>query len=341
MKNVLPTNPFLINIKKLKNVKQTMTFDPNVDFSKQRKAISQKFWELIKMPEPLTNPVPVAPKVDTSDPRFDEIRFLIETEPGFYIPAHFVYPKNLTDKVPLVICLQGHSPGMHVSLAREPYPSKTPITVDGDRDFCIQAVSRGYAALALEQRGFGELNYRTDGRASCLELVMQAALTGKTTLLGERLLDISNAITATCAGFDFIDSSKIGIMGNSGGGTSAYYAACVDERIKVTMPSSSFCSYVDSWGSIYHCSCSYINGILNYFDMADLAVMIAPRYLVAVNGKLDHLQPFEAAKREFERVKEIFRCFGAEDNCEMVIGPEGHRFYADLAWGTFDRFINT
>lgn len=340
MNDILPTNPFLANIKKLKNVKQTMKFNPDVDFSEQRKAISQEFCKLIKMPKSLTAPVPIAPKVDTSDSRFDEIRFFVESEPDFYVPAHLIYPKNLSKKVPLVICLQGHSPGMHISLAREPYPSKTPITVEGDRDFCIQAVSRGYAALALEQRGFGELNYRTDNKASCLELVMQTALTGKTTLLGQRLLDISNTITAIGAGFDFIDMTKIGIMGNSGGGTSAYYAACVDERIKVTMPSSSFCSYVDSWGSIYHCACAYINGILNYFDMGDLAVMIAPRFLIAVNGKFDHLQPFESAKKEFERVKEIFKCAGAEEHCEMVVGPNGHRFYADLAWDVFDKFIN-
>lgn len=340
MTDIKPGNPFYRNAEKLKAVKQTMSFNPDSDIFEQRKAIMHKFLELIRMPRSLTNPTPIIEKTYTDDPRFDEIRFLIETETDFYIPAHLVYPKNLTEKVPLVICLQGHSPGMHVSLAREPYPSKTPITVDGDRDFCIQAVARGYAALALEQRGFGELNYRKDGRASCLELVMQAALSGKTTLLGERLLDISNAITAVCTGFDFIDSSKIGVMGNSGGGTSAYYAACVDERIKVTMPSSSFCSYVDSWGSIYHCACSYINGILNYFDMADLSILIAPRYLIAVNGRFDHLQPFESAKMEFERVKEIFKCAGAEDHCEMVVGPDGHRFYADLAWDVFDKYIN-
>ena len=333
------SNPFSRNIEILKATKQTMSFRPNEDYEAQRLAISAKFRELIKIPEAVTTPLPIAEAPDTDDPRFDEIRFLFESEPGFYVPAHLVYPKQITEKIPLVICLQGHSPGMHVSLAREKYPGKAPTPVEGDRDFCIQAVARGYAALALEQRGFGELNHRSD-RHSCHELVMQAMLTGRTTLLGERLLDISNAITAVGAGFDFIDMTKIGIMGNSGGGTSAYYASCVDERIKVTMPSSSFCSYIDSWGSIYHCSCSYIPGILDYFDMADLAVMIAPRYLIAVNGKYDELQPFEAAQREFHRVKEIYSCAGFADRCELVVGPEGHRFYADLAWGVFDRFIN-
>ena len=291
------------------------------------------------MPTPLDCCTPIIEKTITEDPRFDENRIVFESEPGFFIPAHLVYPKKICGKIPLVICLQGHSPGMHVSLAREPYPSRKPIKVEGDRDFCIPAAARGYAALALEQRGFGELGYRSGGSDLCHDLVWQAALMGKT-LLGQRLYDISNAITAVTSAFDFVDARRIGVMGNSGGGTSSYYAACFDDRIKVSMPSSSFCSVADAWGGIHHCDCSYIVGMLKYFEMADASIMIAPRYLIAVNGIYDEIQPFEAAKSEFERVKSIFAAAGAADHCQFVVGDQGHRFYADLAWDVFDTFIN-
>lgn len=337
--NVLhPTEPFAFNYDKLKSVAQSMTFDPNGDISGQRDAISAKLAELIAMPTRLDVCTPIITERYTDDPRFDEVRFLFESEPGFFVPAHLIYPKDPTERIPLVICLQGHSTGMHVSLARERYPSRKPITVVGDRDFCIQAVSRGYAALALEQRGFGELSKNANGANCCHELTFQALLVGKT-LLGQRLYDISNAITAVTSAFDFIDASKIGATGNSGGGTSSYYAACFDERIKVSMPSSSFCSVTDAWGGIKHCACSYIPNMLNYFEMADLAVMIAPRYLIAVNGIYDDIQPFEAAKREFDRVKTIYEKAGVPERCRFVVGPEGHRFYADLAWSVFEEFI--
>ena len=331
-------DPISLNIQKLKTLKQTMTFSPELNYEEQRQAISDKFRELIQMPQPLAKCSPIIESIDKSDPRFDEIRFTMESEPGFFVPMHLIYPKNINEKIPLVICLQGHSTGMHVSLARERHPSKNPISVEGDRDFCIQAVARGYAALAMEQRGFGELNGTNKGNC-CHELAWQLALMGKS-LVGCRLYDISNAITAVTAGFDFIDSSRIGIMGNSGGGTSSYYAACVDERIKVSMPSSFFSSLIDSWGSLYHCDCGYIHGILQYFDIADLAVMIAPRYLICVNGRYDHIQPYESAAREFERVKAIYEKAGAKDRCQFITGPEGHRFYADLAWDVFDNFLN-
>ena len=339
MGTVRPTDPFVINCRKMKATERPLTFSPNGDFVAQKDAISQKLRELIAMPKPLAHCSPTVEDVIADDPRFDEIRIIFESEPGLFIPAHLIYPKQITGKIPLVICLQGHSPGMHVSLARKPYPSRECIAVKGDRDFCIQAVARGYAALALEQRGFGELAPKGGDSDACHDLTWQAALMGET-LLGQRICDASNAITAVTSAFDFLDADRIGIMGNSGGGTSSYYAACFDERIKVSMPSSSFCSVAASWGSIHHCDCAYIAGMLKYFEMADASVMIAPRYLIAVNGIYDHLQPFEAAKGEFERVKSIFAAAGAADHCRLVVGDEGHRFYADLAWDVFDDFIN-
>ena len=244
-------------------------------------------------------------------------------------------PKKFNDKIPMVICLQGHSPGMHISLARERYPSRCPIEVEGDRDFCIQAVARGYATVAMEQRGFGELGFKDGG---CHDLSWQAAMMGKT-LIAERIRDIIALIDAITSGFDYIDIERIGIMGNSGGGTSSYFASCVDERIKCTMPSSTFCTFVAAWGSIYHCDCSYVPGILKYMEMPDMAVMIAPRPLIIVNGVYDHLQPFEAAKEAFKKVQQIYTCAGVADNCKFVVGTKGHQFYGKEAWPVFDKYI--
>lgn len=336
-------DPHYLNIEKQKRIIPSLRFVPQKDVNEQRVAISNKLLELLKIPEKTVKSEAILEYFDTSDPRFDEYRFVYESEPGFFVPAHLLLPKDRPEKLPLVICLQGHSTGMHVSLGREAYPGKEPIKVKGDRDFGIQAVSRGYAALCMEQRGFGELNWFTNpefkGKFSCHELVWQAAMMGKT-LLGERLLDISCAIDACLASFDFLDESRIGIMGNSGGGTCSFYAASVDERIKVSMPSCAFCSFVESRGSIHMCDCGYVNGILPYMDMADIAILIAPRPLVIVSGLYDQLAPYEAVKKAFARVKQIYEAFGAEDNCRHITGPEGHRFYADLAWDTFDQLLN-
>ncbi len=336
MENI--ANPISYHIKQSEKIIPSVSFDPGKDFSLQKTALSQKLKELLNMPEKQTSPKAIIQHTDNSDERFDEIRFIFESEPGFFIPAHMLLPKNFSGKIPVVICLQGHSAGMHISMARNPYPDKTPLPVEGDRDFCLQAVEMGYAAIAMEQRGFGELNFKQGANNSCHELSWQAVLMGRT-LIGERIFDISCLIDAIGAGFDFIDMTKIGIMGNSGGGTSSYFAACIDERIKVTMPSSSFCTFKAAWGSIYHCDCGYVPGIIKYMEMPDMAIMIAPRPLVIVNGRYDDIQPFAAAEKAYETVKKIYACAGAPDNCTMVVGSQGHRFYAAESWGIFDSYL--
>ena len=335
-KNIL-FDPVKYHIIKEKHIIPSMAFDPRKDYDLQKKNISGMLGRLLNIPKRVENPKPSIEYKDNSDPEYDEIRFYVESEPGFYFPAHMLIPKKRSGKIPLVICLQGHSTGMHVSLGREPYPGRASIKVEGDRDFCIQAVARGYAAVAMEQRGFGELNF-SGKEFACHELSCQALLMGKT-LLGERVADISALIDAVAEGFDFIDTKRIGCMGNSGGGTSSYFAGCLDERIKVVMPSSAFCTFVDAWGSIYHCSCGYIPGILKYAEMPDLAIMISPRPLIIVSGMHDPIQPIEAVEKGYRTVRKIYSASGAPENSVLIVGKEGHRFYASEAWRVFDRFI--
>ena len=337
-KKIPLTDPHRRNVEKQKAIRPSLTFDPAKDLNEQRAAIREKFDELFCIPKKTVKSTAIVEYYDESDPRFDEYRFVFESEKDFFVPAHLVLPKKREGKIPLVICLQGHTTGMHVSLGREPYPSKEPIEIKGDRDFALQAIAHGYAALCIEQRGFGELSSNPDRKPCCHELVWQLAMMNQS-LIGERLLDISSALDAVLSDFDCIDEAHIGIMGNSAGGTSSFYAACADERITAVMPSCCFCSFAESWGSLHHCDCGYVYGILPFMDMADLSLLIAPRPLVVVSGISDRINPHNAVEKEFARVEEIYRASGAEGRCRMITGPEGHRFYADPSWDTFDELF--
>lgn len=270
------------------------------------------------------------------DPAFTEIRFLFTSEPDVDVVCHLLLPKNVPqENLPLVICLQGHSKGMHISLGRPIYEGDEKTISGGDRDFARQIVARGQAALAIEQRAFGERGGTPEGPA-CLHPAMQALLLGHT-LIGERCWDVSRAIDTVAAHFPMIDASKIAIMGNSGGGTVTIYAAALDTRIAAAMPSCAFCGYMASIGAQHHCACNYVPGIINEFDMGDLAGLIAPRALIIVNGKDDVIFPLESAKEQVEIARAYYQAAGCPGNIEHVVGPEGHRFYAALGWPAFDR----
>ena len=264
-----------------------------------------------------------------------ETRFTFTSEPGADVVCHLLMPKkDKLESMPLAICVQGHSTGMHISLGRAKFEGDREDIEDGDRDFARQALRRGFAALALEQRAFGERGAKEDGTPNCRQSAMAALLMGRT-LIGDRCLDVSRAIDAVESNFPEIDTSRIAMMGNSGGGTTTIYAAALDTRIMAAMPSCALCGYYASIGAMEHCFCNYVPGIMNWFDMGDIAALIAPRPLIVVNGATDVSFPLPSAVEQVKIASRLYNRMGAGDKLRHVIGPEGHRFYAALAWPEF------
>ena len=261
------------------------------------------------------------------------IHFLVQTEVGFYVNCHLLLPSAAPEgKLPLCACLQGHVSGAHITVGIDKFAhDKT--YIEHECDFGVQAVKHGFAALAIEQRGFGENGGNTEeGWTQCQHPAMGALLMGRT-LIGERVWDVQRVIDAVTTYFaDVITMDGSLLLGESGGGTATYYTACFEDRFSAYMPIVALCNYYDSIMEISHCVCNYVPGIARYFDMGDLAVMTAPKKVVFVSVTEDEWFPLAGAKKAYARVEEIYRAAGAENHCAMVLGEGGHRFYAGLAW---------
>ena len=271
--------------------------------------------------------------------QYTEYRFILQSEEGYFFPAVLRVPKSSSEKsgdgkLPLMICLQGHSTGMHISFGVAKYEKDYALISGGDRDFAVRTVKEGYAALTVEMRNFGECGAKPDGSPNCYVSAMAAVINGRTTI-GERVWDASRAIDAVLSHFEMIDSERIYCMGNSGGGTATYYIACMDERVKCAMPSCAVCTWEESIAAMDHCACNFIPRIAEYFNMGDLAGLIAPRGLVIVNGKIDEIFRDAGVRECFELAKTLYAAAGRPEGVALVTGPEGHRFYADLAWPVF------
>lgn len=328
--------PDLCHEKALEEMKPSLAFSDNCDFEAYRAKVRKKYIELLgDMPEKVPANVCVEWEKDMGD--FIEKRFTFDTEKYAKCLCHLWVPKDGKEKHNVVICLQGHSTGMHISMGRPIYPGDEETCHDGDRDFAVQIIKQGHAALCLEQRAFGERKSdKIDAYTTCNHPAMVALLLGRT-FIGERIWDVSRAIDAISE-FPELNADNVAVMGNSGGGTTSFYAACFDERISIAMPSCSVCTYKDSIGAMHHCTCNYIPGIAKYFDMGDLASLIAPRPFIIVCGKDDPIFPLHGVRETFETVKKIYKKAGAPENCSLVIGDGGHRFYAKPGWEAFNKY---
>ena len=124
----------------------------------------------------------------------------------------------------------------------------------------------------------------------------------------------------------------LGVMGNSGGGTTSLYAAALLNRIRTAIISCGFCTYADSIMSISHCHCNYIPGILKYLEAGDVLGCAAPKPVLIIAGKDDDIFPITGVRKAFRQAKRIYSAVDAGANCRLAVGAGGHRFYADLAW---------
>ncbi|MCL2157965.1 MAG: alpha/beta hydrolase family protein [Oscillospiraceae bacterium] len=328
------TTPHEHNIALIKNIAPSFGYNGGEPFVEWQNRALIKLNELLGLPFAKCEES-FEIESETKHREFTEIRFSFQSEPGYYVPCHFLVPSKADKPLPLVICLQGHSKGMHKSLGRIKYPGET---IDGDRDFAVRALKEGYCALAIEQRCFGECGGLENGDPNCFKSSMAALLIGRT-IIGERVWDVQRAIDTIERHFPQADAKKIICMGNSGGGTTTFFAACVEPRINFAMPSCYFCTFDDSIAAMHHCACNYVPKIRNYFDMGDMAGLIAPRPLVIVAGKNDDIFPIHGVEKAFASAHGYYSAAGREDNIKLVIGDGGHRFYADDAWPVMNCFV--
>ena len=93
---------------------------------------------------------------------YRKIRFVISVESDFDMPCDLLLPEGVKNP-PLIVCLQGHSSGFHLSAGITKFDSDGNPSETGD-DYGIQAVSRNMAALCIEQRYFGERSLHPETR---------------------------------------------------------------------------------------------------------------------------------------------------------------------------------
>lgn len=324
-----------------------LRYDLKEDFTVWQKRAREKLTELLGLP--LTKPQNdnfVKQETVTKD-GITFTHFSFESEEGYTVPCCIVRRADTVGKTPLCICLQGHTSGMHVSLGEVKFEKDTASISNSESDFAIQAVKNGMTAIAIEQRYMGTRGFEGRPLPACnaasgyddANQAMSAFLLGRTAI-GERVWDIMATLDiAEKYLSDLYDKGKVMCTGNSGGGTATYYAACMDERITLSAPCCGVCEYEDSIMSINHCPCNFIPNIRKYFKMGDLGALIAPRKLVMICGDVDPIFPLDGVKKSFELSKRAYSHLGKEENCTLVIGKGGHKYFPSDSWKIVNKMI--
>lgn len=310
-------------------------------------SLRTKLEELLGLPEirAVAEKAPLATRAAGTEEfeTYTREKLYVTTEPGIEIPCYLLLPKKLDGPLPLVLTPHGHGKyGKEMYVGNKIDEECRQKILEGERDVALQAVNEGYAVIAPDVRGFYEMSrerdFETIGK-SCADLQKVAIMYGRT-LIGERVHDMGRLIDYAATRPE-IDTSRIAITGNSGGGTVSLFTAALDKRITVAAPGSYFCTFFDSIISIYHCPCNIIPGIMQVAEMYDVATLIAPRPVLFINGKEDPIFPINAVRTAFSHVREVYCAMGCAEKCELFEGNGGHRYYKERVWDFVHKHFQT
>lgn len=321
-----------------KNVTPSMRYTREDAFPVWRENAKQKLEELLGLPfEKCDDGFAVTAENDGNG--YKRIDFVFQSEQAYFVKAVLLVPHGIIAQRPCAICLQGHSTGMHISVGEEKFEHDRE-TIAGGRDFAVRAVKEGVCAVAMEQRYMGSAGQNEKGHSHCVGGRSMSSLLFGRTPIGERVWDVQRLIDVLIAHFsEYIDAEKLICLGNSGGGTTTFYASCLDERIKIAVPSCAVCTYDDSIVAMYHCPCNFVPAVRKYFDMGDIGALMAPRKLVVVCGKDDGIFPLDGVQKTFSLIQGVYTMLGQEADCRLVIGDGGHQFYPDEAWPVIHTYL--
>jgi cephalosporin-C deacetylase-like acetyl esterase len=282
--------------------------------------------------------VPTA-TIDADDYEIDKLAY--ESLPGYFVPALLYRPKKLTSRAPGILSPCGHS--TNGKAARE------------YQILHINLVKRGYVVLTYDPVGQGERSQFWDvarGRSrfnlSCGE---HAVLGNPLYLLGTSLARYR--IWDGIRGLDYlawrpeVDPTRLGCVGNSGGGTLTAYIAALDPRVKAAAICCSITTLARRMANRIQEDPSAdpeqdIYGFLSAgIDHAGLLALRVPRPTLIGSAQLDFF-PIDGARESFEEARRLYEVAGAPDRIAMVEAAEHHGLSATLrtaVYSWFDRWL--
>lgn len=125
-----------------------------------------------------------------------------------------------------------------------------------------------------------------------------------------------------------VNSDKIGVTGNSGGGAHSFFLAIADERIKAAATSCGVVRpkyLIDRQHLLSHCDCMCYHNLYRR-DPIDFAALVAPRPLLFSFAIEDYLFSVELYKELHAGTQKVYRYYGCAEKCALFDYHGGHGY---------------
>jgi len=273
--------------------------------------------------------------LERDDYRVEKVIF--ESQPRFYVTASLYLPKKGQPPYPAILYPLGHESGAKAHLAWQ--------------QTLGSLAKKGFVGLAWDPVGQGERIQLWD------EDLKASKVGGSTTehtiqgiqclLVGDNLAryTIWDGIRA----LDYllsrkeVDPARVGVTGNSGGGTHTAYLAALEDRLHVAAPSC----YLTSWGQLLRsigpqdaeqCLPPWLEAGL---DHADFVHAFAPRPYLMLSAIRDFFS-ITGARQTAAEARRVYKLLGAPEKFDQFEADDGHGYTQPrrlAAYNWFSRWL--
>lgn len=257
--------------------------------------------------------------LEREDYRVEKVIF--ESQPRLFVTGNLYVPKKGRGPYPGVLFPLGHE------LGGKSYPVW--------QQMLGGLASKGYVAFTWDPLGQGERVQLYD--ADLGESKLRHS-TSEHTMLGIQCLLAGDSLARYTIwdgmrALDYllsrpeVDSARIAVTGNSGGGTHTAYLAALDDRIHVAAPSC----YLTSWGRLLEtigpqdAEQILLPWIGSGLDHADFVYAFSPKPYLILSAIRDFFS-IAGTRATYLDARRVYRVLGVPDRLSMVEADDGHGY---------------
>jgi len=265
------------------------------------------------------------------EPDFTVEKILFHSREKYTVSANFFLPKKRSGKVPVILFVCGHAA---VGKGSSTYQTAM-------RGLAM----RGFAVLAIDPVGQGERHQFLDVPGfPADDPCREHNILGKQMLLNGDWFGAWRTYDAVRS-LDYlltrpeIDPARVGVHGNSGGGTLTTWVSAVEDRFFAAAPSC----FVTTWvhdienelpSDIEQCP---PNAMKYGLEIADFLIAAAPRPFLLLGQRNDFFDP-RGIREVRDELKSLYKLLGCEDRIDLCIGPTNHGLSVTLREAAYDFF---
>ena len=248
-------------------------------------------------------------------------KVIFESQPHLYVTANLYLPTTGHPPYPAILFPLGHEPG-----------GKTNPTW---QQMLGSLATKGFVALTWDPIGQGERLqiYDEDLRESKVgdSTIEHTVVGAQCLLIGDHLARYT--IWDGMRALDYllsrpeVDPTRVGLTGNSGGGTHTAYIAALDDRIQVAAPSC----YITSWRLMLQtigpqdAEQTFPFWLQDGLDYPDYLYAFAPKPYLLLSAIRDFF-PIAGARETFAEAARVYSAIGAKEKLGMFEADDGHGY---------------